>query len=317
MTGDGLQTSVVETSYAALTAGSRTFRFASYFLPRDCRDDAAVVYAFCRLVDDLADDAPSPETARLDLEQVLRELRGQAASRALVHAFRTRMAHAPGALAAAEELIEGVLSDQNPVRVADDAELLRYAYRVAGTVGLMMCAVLGVRDPAAFPHAVDLGVAMQLTNICRDVREDARMGRVYLPADRLLAAGTSTSDLLDGTPSPEAVAHVVNDLLAMAEGYYASADAGMRYIPSRARLAIVVASRTYRAIGKKLARNGYDAWAGRTVVGSAEKVGWMLLALGQSAGPRIAGWGRRPQHDATLHAPLAGLPGTNGLLLGV
>jgi phytoene synthase len=198
---------------------------------------------------------------------------------------------------------------------SDDDELLRYCYRVASTVGLMMCAVLGVREPSAFPHAVDLGVAMQLTNICRDVREDARMGRVYLPASRLEAAGLTPDDLLQDRVDREALARVVADLLHLADRYYASADAGMRWIPARARTAIVVASRVYRAIGVKLRRRGCDAWSGRTVVGGVEKVGWLAAALAASVGPTIAGWGPPARHVASLHGSLAGLPGANPTLL--
>jgi phytoene synthase len=298
-----------------LAEGSKTFRFAGRFLPPDRLDDAAVVYAWCRLVDDLADEAESPETAIRDLTQMRAELQGAAPPRALVAAFRERMDAHPWALHAADELITGVLSDQDAVRIASDDELIQYGYRVASTVGLMMCAVLGVHDERAFPHAVDLGIAMQITNICRDVREDAERGRVYLPADRLRAVGATPEMLLEGAPPRESVARVVGDLLDLADRYYRSADDGMRWIPIRARLAIVVASRVYRAIGQKLRRSGCDAWQGRTVVSSAEKGLWAARAMGAALGPRIAGYGRRCPHDAPLHTALVGLPGANPRLL--
>jgi 15-cis-phytoene synthase len=183
----------LDLSYERLTAGSKTFRFASYFLPRDCRNDAAIVYSFCRLVDDLADDAPSMEQATTDLQQVRDELQGKATARAIVAAYADVAARTGISPDVAEALIQGVLSDQRLVRVQTDAELLTYCYQVASTVGLMMCGVLGVRDPRALAHAVDLGLAMQLTNICRDVADDARMNRVYLPEERLRAAGTRRS----------------------------------------------------------------------------------------------------------------------------
>ena len=180
---------------------------------------------------------------------------------------------------AALELIVGVRSDMHPVRVADDRELLRYCYRVAGTVGLMMCGVLGVRDTDALPFAVDLGVGMQLTNICRDVAEDAGRGRVYLPATRLHAAGVEPAGLLPDGATRAPAAPVVRDLLQLGERYYRSADAGMRYIPWRARFAILVASRVYRAIGFRVRAQGYDPDQGRAYVSRWRKVLWTLRGL--------------------------------------
>ena len=166
-----LQSAVVEESTSVLATHGRSFRLASHFLPRHCRASAAVVYAFCRLVDDLADEAPNPEQARTDLGQVLDELNGRDNPRPLVRSFLEIMQEYAEGRAAAEQLIHAVLTDLDSVAVDSDSELLRYCYGVAGTVGIMMCGVLGVDDPRALPHAIDLGVAMQITNICRDVRE--------------------------------------------------------------------------------------------------------------------------------------------------
>lgn len=302
---------LVAQSRETLAEGSKSFRFAGRFLPSASLDDAAIVYSFCRLVDDLADEAPSPEVARSDLDAVSAELRGDKAARPLIAAFCEVLERCQIHPDAPKYLIEGMLTDLDTVRVRNDAELVQYCYRVASTVGLMMCGVIGVRDPVALPHAIDLGVAMQITNICRDVLEDARMGRTYLPEERLVAAGTSPDELLEGNADRAAVARVVSDLLGLADRYYRSADYGMRFIPFRTRFAIVVASRVYRAIGVKLRRNGCDALAGRTVVSTGSKVGWAMSAAATFAGPRVAGYGRYVQHDAALHRALAGLPGAN------
>lgn len=302
---------VVQQSFEALAAGSKSFRFASHFLPRARRRDAAVLYAFCRLVDDLADDAPSPERAVEDLEAVRAELRGAASPRPLVGTFLSMAARTGLELEHAEELIRGVLSDQSTVRVPDDRALIRYCYRVAGTVGLMMCPVLGVRAQTASPFALDLGVAMQLTNICRDVAEDARLGRVYLPATRLEQAGLTQAQLLEGPrETPAGLRRVVQDILLLAERYYASADLGMGYIPLRPRAAILVASRVYREIGRKLLANGCDVMAGRTIVSGGRKATVTFGALAQLGRPAVIGLVRRP-HAPALHAHLADLPGAN------
>ena len=297
---------------AVLTHHAKSFRWAGSFLPSDRLDDAAVVYALCRLIDDIADERESDEEATRELAALEAELRREAPARPLVALFLETADRTGIPVGAALELIVGVRSDMHPVRVADDRELLRYCYRVAGTVGLMMCGVLGVRDPDALPFAVDLGVGMQLTNICRDVAEDAGRGRVYLPATRLHAAGVEPAGLLPDGATRAPAAPVVRDLLQLGERYYRSADAGMRYIPWRARFAILVASRVYRAIGFRVRAQGYDPDQGRAYVSRWRKVLWTLR--GFAHGARLA-LGRARPHRAGLHTELAGLPGANGRAL--
>jgi phytoene synthase len=294
-----------------LAAHSKSFHFASRFLPPANRADAALLYTFCRAVDDAADERESEAEAVAELARIEAELDGHADRRPLIAAF-VAMAERRGLdLRHAKELITGVRTDLGTVLVEDDAELHRYCYRVAGVVGLMMSPLLGVTRAEAAPHAIDLGIGMQLTNICRDVAEDARMGRVYLPRNRLEAAGVSPEMLLAGHGVDRAaVARVVRELLDMAESYYSSGDAGMRYIPLRPRSAILVASRVYRAIGRRLARAGYDALEGRTVVSKAGKIVAAIGALASLVAPRVVGL-VRARHDAALHEGLRGLPGAN------
>ncbi len=300
---------IVRESREVLSKHARSFRWASWFLPEDCRDDAAVVYALCRLIDDIADLAEDENVARVELNKLRRELRAEEAARPLVAAFREVAARRNMSLEFADQLIEGVLSDLRTVRVKDDDEFLRYCYRVAGTVGLMMCGVLGVDERTALPHAIDLGVAMQITNICRDVLEDSQNDRVYLPESRLRAAGTSQEEILAGTADPNAVSKVVADLLQLADVYYRSADHGMRYIPARSRFAIVVAARLYRAIGLKLKSRGANPMNGRTWIPWYGKIRWTVIAAVDYLSPEVSGSAHHPGHDATLHIPLQGLPG--------
>ena len=157
----------------------------------------AVTYAFCRLVDDVVDEAPSEQAASEGVQALEAELRGDALPSALVRGFSQVMLRDGGSLDAAFELIKGVRSDLDEQILQDEAELLTYAYRVAGTVGLMMCQVLRVEDPRAIPHAMDLGIGMQLTNIARDVKEDAGRGRVH--PRRCWTGRTFLSQILDGT----------------------------------------------------------------------------------------------------------------------
>ena len=299
---------VIATSRAVLAEHGRTFRLAGTLLSRDRLDDAAVLYAFCRAVDDAVDEASSVEEGQRQLTALRDELAGKAERRPLIVALVDVAARRGMPLAAAEELMLGVASDTGTVRMEDDGELLRYCYRVAGTVGLMMCGILGVQAVHAAPHAIDLGIGMQLTNICRDVAEDARMGRVYLPAARLKRQGLTQQALLDGGIDASALASVVADLLSLAERYYASGRAGLGYIPLGPRAAISAAGRVYGAIGHVLARRNYDALRGRAVVGQSERVLWLLRAAIEAPLMSLKVPG---MHQRKLHTQLAGLPGTN------
>ena len=270
----------VSDSHAVLARHARSFSWAAIFLDSQQRDDAAVLYAFCRLADDLADETTDPNEALEGLATLRAELVGALPARPLVAATLEVFRRCDIDLDVAHDLLDGVGSDVSAVvALPDDETLLEYCYQVAGTVGLMMCGVMGVRDPEARGYAVDLGIAMQLTNLCRDVVEDAERKRVYLPDRRLRAAGTTPNLLLQGRALPAAVRAVVSDLLGLADERYLRGDQGLRFIPWRARLAVAAASRIYRAIGWKLRRRGYDVFEGRTVVSPVEKIRWLLAGL--------------------------------------
>jgi 15-cis-phytoene synthase len=306
----GTDRALVAESRAVLARNARSFRWGALLLPAAARDDAAVVYAFCRLADDLADERgeASPEARRAgataDLARLDEELVGRRPARPLVGAFLGVCARRRIDPACAAHLLEGMRSDLGPVALADRGALVRYCYQVAGTVGLMMCGVLGVEDEAALPHAIDLGIGMQLTNICRDVAEDAHRDRVYLPADGI--GGLGAAALREAGPAArEAVRREVWSLLELADRYYASGWAGLPAIPRRTRPAIAVAGALYRGIGHRLRRLGADPLDGRTVVGPAEK---LRLAVGALLTLPLA---HRARHDARLHESLAGLPGAH------
>lgn len=284
---------------ALLRAKGRTFWLAAKLLPAGLKDEVAVLYAFCRVVDDAVDEAENPAAAREAALCLARELEGEA-PRPEVATFRELAVRRGLELRCARELLQGVTSDLGPVRVADDAGLLRYAYLVAGTVGAMMERLLGSTDPGARATAIELGIAMQLTNICRDVREDAVRDRVYLPASRLRAHGVDPDAVARGEVEGARLAPVVREVLALADRHYHAARAGYRFLPWRARAAVAVAARLYRQIGVNLgARQGADPLRGRVVVPTLQKLGLAALELLRLArGPSLAEPERR-----FLHAP--------------
>ena len=263
---------------AVLRVHGRTFHFASHLLGPTHAKRAATLYAFCRYVDNLADDANDPHAARLALAKVADALRDGRANDPWTDALLSLQSSTGMKIAPALELVAGVASDLEPVRIPDEGALLHYAYQVAGTVGLMMCAVLDVDDPRARPFAIDLGIAMQLTNIARDVGEDARMGRRYLPASWV---GEVPADAI---AAPDAALQRTlcagtQRLLVLADRYYASGFSGLPMLPVRARLAILVAARMYQAIGTRIAANGYRSWDRRAALGSTAKAGQAVRSL--------------------------------------
>ncbi len=298
---------LVEDARAVLARHARSFRWATPFLGTAARDDAAVAYALCRLIDDVADEHDDTPAARahaaFELHALRAELQGVAPARPLVAAFldlQQRRGIDPGAMT---DLIAGALSDLALRDVRDEAELDLYAYRVAGTVGLMMCGILEASGPAARAPAVALGVGMQLTNIARDVAEDARRGRVYLPATWLNDAGVRPDDVR-AQRDPQRVFAVVRRLLARAEASYAAADCGLSALPWRARLAVLVAGRLYRAIGAEVLRLGVAALRTRAYVPWHRKV---ALAVGAVASALTS----RPSVVGALSASTSPAPTTH------
>lgn len=288
-----------------LARHGKSFYWASKFLGVELADRAARLYQFCRYVDDLADgDLP-------DRQESLEDIRARLAGKELaagpeIEAFIALANSNNIPLSAASELLDGMLSDQNPTAVADEAELLRYCHAVAGTVGLMMCRVLNCEEPRADGFAIDLGVAMQLTNISRDVLEDAKMGRRYLPASwasftpaQIAKAGLEDED----TDCRQQVADGIARLLDLSEQYYASALLGIRLLPFRSRLSIAIALRVYRQIGWVLRRRNLAWWQGRVMVTGGEKA---LLSLRSLLDLRPI---KVPPHRSQLHQHLQGLAG--------
>ena len=293
-----------------LAQHGKSFYWASLFLGANLADRAARLYQFCRFVDDLADgDLPDRLDSLEDIRAGLDDPSHPAVSQIPeLNAFVSLANEANIPLRAARELLDGMLRDQHPTALTTEIELLRYCHAVAGTVGLMMCRVLDCQNSRADAFAIDLGVAMQLSNIARDVLEDAHMQRRYLPAD-WLPANWADSELSPTTIACAAndchlpVASAINHLLELAERYYASALIGINLLPWRSRYAIIVALCIYRQIGRQLQRNGLQWWRGRTVVSQWRKIILSLASLIHLV-PREV-----PAHDEGLHSALQGLAG--------
>ena len=292
---------------ATLARQGRSFHWARRLLGATHADRATRLYAFCRRLDDLVDEAASPEEARVALAAADRAIAIGRSDDPVLSDGLALMRECGIESGIVRELIAGMASDAETVRMADEAELLRYCYRAAGTVGLMMCRVLDAPEPAAAAHAVDLGIAMQLTNLCRDVAADARMGRRYLPAS--LVGDITPAALIEPSPALQPTLRAaVARLLTLAETYYASGEAGLPFLPVRARAGILVAGRVYRAIGHRLTACEHAYWEGRAFVPDWRKATITLTAL-TTQPLRGAFWSRPTSHHGQLHRALIGLPG--------
>jgi len=268
-----------EVCLRVLAEHSKSFALAGRLLPPDVRQRAAAVYAWCRVGDDAVDHAAAGQVeaalggARRELDRIYA---GESLEDPVFRAFQDVVrecripAHYP------QEMLEGFGMDAEGRRYPTLGELLLYCYRVAGTVGLMMCHVMGVGDARALVPAARLGMAMQLTNICRDVLEDWERGRVYLPDETLGAGNADALWARRGQPLPRALdpalRRAVAVLLDHAERLYRGGDAGLRWLSWRSSLSARAARLTYSAIGSLIAQHGFDPWSGRAVVSTGGKL---------------------------------------------
>lgn len=272
---------------AAIRAGSSSFHAASLFLPRRVRLPARALYAFCRAGDDCVDEnkagKPAADGLQARLDQIYAGRPGDVVSdrafAALVRAWTI-----PYAVPAA--MIEGFRWDEEGRRYRSLDELLDYCARVAGTVGIMMAVLMGRRERVVLARAADLGLAMQLTNIARDVGEDARQGRVYLPLDWLDDAGLDADRIVSEPRFSPSLGALTARLLEAADVFYSRALTGLSGLPFDCRPAINTAAFVYRAIGGAVAANGFNSVDQRAYTTNQDK---MRLATRAAAGCAFTG----------------------------
>lgn len=288
---------------SVLAAKGRSFYWARHLLGAVHAERATRLYRLCRCIDDLADESQSTALAKQALSRAAASIRDGSSNDPIIQDGLALMRECDIDTIILLDLIAGVQSDLEPVRMPDLDSLLRYCYQVAGTVGLMMCKVLDTDARAAFPHAIDLGIAMQLTNICRDIAADAAIDRCYLPASMV---GDLSPDMLL-CPSgllPIQLKACISILLDHAEKYYQSGELGLSYLPVRARGGILVAARVYREIGLQLRARDHDYWSERVVVSPWRKSAITSQALAAVPFSRFF-WRPPAEHDKRLHLALS------------
>ena len=259
-----------KTNTYSIKSEGKSFYWASFFLPKKNRIAASRLYSICRYLDDVADNSKLDTSSQI--KNIFNQIKENESSE--INIFFKKNNINFGIL---KDLIDGLISDQQNVRVTDEKELIDYSYKVAGTVGLMMLPIINTKDAEARKHAIDLGIAMQLTNIARDVYEDAKMNRLYLPKEWL--GQVSVSDLIDNkldNQKKRLIELSIKNLIELSDKFYANGFSGMKFIPLRTRLAIFFAAKIYKGIGEKIKSGGYVYKLERIYLNKLEKL-WITI----------------------------------------
>ena len=270
-------------NYAILKENSKTFYLASSFLPARVRYKVLNVYAFCRKYDDSADS--DIKIHNPDIDKIISDLN---ISNEIINQLKI-----------------GIDSDRNFKRLKKIEDLIVYSYRVAGCVGLMMCELLDIKNSNDKYYAIDLGIAMQITNICRDVFEDLNMDRIYLPEEMITNIEVNTEDEKD-----KLFAKITN-LIEISEQYYNSALHGIKKIPFGSRFSILISLRLYQAIGRKILKNRKNYFIKKIHTTKFEKFIILLKCLVEFTVSHTFDK-KKQTHDQELHLALSNLPFTNG-----
>jgi phytoene synthase len=294
------------TAYAdkAIAQGSQSFAAAARLFPPALRRDVTILYAWCRHCDDVVDGQvlgqvtlAETSTPSERLEQLRARTTAMLAGDVVDHpawaGIKVVLDRYEIPSRYLFDHLDGFAADVEGRRYDTLDDLLGYCYGVAGVVGLMMAQIMGAHRPDTLDRACDLGLAFQLTNIARDIREDEATGRVYLPRQWLAEAGLDPGGL--SRPESQApLADVAARLVEAAEPYYASATAGLADLPWRSAWSIAAARSIYRRIGHKVVAGGPAALAERVRTGKAEKVALLATSLGTATFRRLKRSAPRP-----------------------
>ena len=245
----------------------KSFYWASFFLPKIYKTNAGILYSICRYFDNVADKDEADRS--FFLKNSIEEIKNNKEN--IVNIFLNKNNIN---ILLLSDLIEGLIADQKKIIIKDKRDLIKYSYHVAGTVGLMMSKIIGVKNNNAASCAIDMGIAMQLTNIVRDVYEDAQLHRIYIPSSWIPNINLS---MLNGNQSinveqEKNISQAIHRLIDLSDKFYNNGFYGLKYIPLKTRLAIFIAANVYRGIGIKIKKNGNIYLKKRVYLNIYEKI---------------------------------------------
>ena len=258
-----------------LKKNGKSFYWAGQLLPKKYLIRCAELYSFCRLLDDIADSKIKADNSSI-LKNILNLIKKDD-----YHKLKNYKINIPDYLKKSElakakiiDLIDGLIFDQKQVRIKNERELILYCYRVAGTVGVLMCIALDCKEKKSHDFAIDLGIAMQLTNILRDIKEDAELNRRYLPGN--FVKNLTPKQIINISQNIKHKDHLIvqeaiKKILHLSNLYYKSGNAGLFFLKFQFKIVIAVASNIYRQIGVKLKNKSYNWYEGRIFTTIYEK----------------------------------------------
>ena len=258
-----------------LKKNGKSFYWAGQLLPKKYLIRCAELYSFCRLLDDIADSKIKADNLS-KLKNILDLIKKDD-----YHKLKKYKINIPDYLKKSElakakiiDLIDGLIFDQKQVRIKNERELILYCYRVAGTVGVLMCIALDCKEKKSHDFAIDLGIAMQLTNILRDIKEDAELNRRYLPGN--FVKNLTPKQIINISQNIKHKDHLIvqeaiKKILLLSDLYYKSGNAGLFFLKFQFKIVIAVASNIYRQIGVKLKNKSYNWYEGRIFTTIYEK----------------------------------------------
>lgn len=307
---------VVANAKAIIEQGSKSFATAAKLFDTETREKAFMLYAWCRYCDDQIDgqdlgfgmNSPEPEEQARILEALIAQteaaMAGEPTEDPVFAAFQRVFQVSGMDRRYPLELLEGFAMDVARHEYLSFEDTLIYCYHVAGVVGAMMATIMGVKDQPTLNRAIDLGMAFQLTNISRDVMEDAADDRIYLPREWLQEAGAPLEPAAFAG-NEALIFPVVDRLLAEADRYYDSALHGVHQLPFRCAWAIAAARKVYGAIGNEVRRKGADAWRERAGTSTLQKLGMLATSALTAAKASLSGSGEGPPRVGLWTAPPA------------
>ncbi len=244
----------------------KSFYWASFFLPKSSKKNAGILYSICRYFDDIADKYSEDQTNYL--KNSIQEIKNNKSNKVSIFLKENKINNSIFI-----DLIEGLILDQKKIKIQNKEELIKYSYHVAGTVGLMMSKIIGVKHKKAEQSAIDLGIGMQLTNIARDVYEDSKMERIYLPANWIPKISLKNLNNLEelSLEKDEKISKAIHKVIKLSEKFYKNGFAGLKYIPFSTRLGIFIAANVYRGIGIKIKSKKKRYFRERVYLNSFEK----------------------------------------------
>ena len=281
----------------------KTFFWATWFLEKEVAYLLYAVYAFCRRLDDLVDNKGSKKNLHHVLfpSEAIKKNKYYGA----FEEFKGFDSRCLPRQVIVKEFLKGQISDLNYKQPINIDQLLIYCYQVAGSVGLMVCDVIGIKNKELKYYAIDLGIAMQLTNICRDIKDDAEIGRIYLP--KTMVNDLSIKNFKNPSDGDKKVINNSRDLLLKeADRYYRSAMKGIVHLPFKTARAVIIAAKLYQAIGKRITKNRISYQAPRVYINKIEKIIITFKALFQLRKNLYI-----KKHNQKLHHSLSKLPDTH------